>query len=196
MLTEVFKIRVNEETKEVGVKEEYKCIRDNDTYSIMVTLGFDRTLQPTKPALYRRSGYKPVSDCTDLNNVEATEEFLSQKRGVYTILQTTMLMCVVKGRIRDGAWLGNSTCEFYLPYESNGSTEITGIKICKGKVLGSLSFDKEDELKELAFKLVLDTHPSKAELIKRRYSKPRGTETNLDAEADILPKTDTTLTDE
>lgn len=180
MLKEEFKIRTNEETKEIGVKEEYKCIRDGDTYSITATLGFDRTLTPTKPALYGKHGYIPVSECTNIEDIEATEEFLSQKRGVYTILQTTMLMCVVKGRIRNGAWLKTSTCDFYLPYEANGTTELIGIKICKGTVLGSLSFDNEDELKELAFNLILDTYPSKAELIRRRFNKGEAVKVNTE----------------
>lgn len=58
---------------------------------------------------------------------DSVEGFLSTKRGVYSMLSVTMLMCVVRGRIRRGKWL-SVTCEFYAPVEIVG-TRVTALRV-------------------------------------------------------------------
>lgn len=58
----VFEGRVNELSQQLGIKEEYKVLRYDDTYTVKMTFGVDRGFNVTKPAIFTKDALFTLSN--------------------------------------------------------------------------------------------------------------------------------------
>lgn len=164
-----FPIRKSVIASEFAIKEDYKVIKDGETYSITATFGLDSMLNPTKPAVHTRNGYVPVLRSMDktIPTLEVMEEFVKMKKGVYSLSVSTMLVCYFKGKYDGKNWSEDSVCDFFLPCDITDGV-LKALRLSPTSAVGCVPFMQLDQLRAKIFNLVETSYSSKAEFLLSR----------------------------
>lgn len=159
MLSKKFKARVNKLSRQVGIKEEFKVILNENRYEVSLVFCLDRDCHFTVPAVYTKNGFAPLRKALDINDQDVVSSFMSSRHGIYSILGYVQLICVVKGKLKDFNW-EDVRVEYYIPGGLSGD-EIYAEKASGVGLSNCHPFPAESLVTDTVLTYLLTVLPSK-----------------------------------